>query len=296
MIAIDLGSNTIRFLAATSGGEPLWEAQSVVRTAENLVHTGVIGSAAIARIAEAISGAKASFDFAGHEIAAVATEAFRQAHNREAAIVTLRDQTGIEFRIISAKTEAHLTANAVAKAAEQFGFSAPFIVIDIGGASSEAVYFDSEAKRFVSLPIGIVTLFERSLNAIETERFLEQELGALDDFVCAFGEFAQPKTVAATAGVPTTLAAIKLGLTFDRYDKKIVNGTQLTIDEIDKLHARLRSLQKTELDLLTGKNRGDLILCGAAILRHFIVRLGVEAIAVFDEGLREGVLQEALRA
>ena len=201
MIAIDLGSNTIRFLAAASGGEPLWETQAVVRTAENLVHTGEIGGAAVARIAQAIINAKASFDFTGHEIAAVATEAFRQAQNREAAIAALHDQTGIEFRVINAQTEAHLTANAVTRAAKAFGFFAPFIAIDIGGASSEAVYFDSEARRFVSLPIGIVTLCERSLNALATERFLAQELGGLDGFVRACGEFVEPQTVVATAGV-----------------------------------------------------------------------------------------------
>lgn len=164
MIAIDLGSNTIRFLAADCDGKTLWETQFVVRSAENLLQSGVISEAAIERIIAAIAQARGEFDFCGHPIAAVTTEAFRRAKNQTRALERIKAATGIEFAVIGPETEARLTAKASAQAAERMGITGASVVLDIGGASSEAIYIDGEVKALISLPIGIVTVTEQALS------------------------------------------------------------------------------------------------------------------------------------
>jgi exopolyphosphatase/guanosine-5'-triphosphate,3'-diphosphate pyrophosphatase len=296
VIAIDLGSNTIRFLAVDSEGNELWEAQYVVRTAENLVQTGAIGRAALERIADAIAKAKERFDFSGRAIAAVATESFRQAKNQKEALAFLSENCGVDFEVIAARTEAQLTAIAVSDRARRGGLKEPFIALDIGGASSEAIYVRGGVFKFVSLPIGIVTTSERNLDDRALGGFLDEALGAIDAFNEAIAALPRADVLLATAGVPTTLAAIKLGLTYENYDKKIVGGAALNVNEIIAARKNLASLDREEAEKLTGKDRRDLIVTGAIMLERFMKKLGFDRLIVFDEGLREGVAARALEA
>lgn len=295
MIAIDLGSNTIRFLAADDLGNELWETQFVVRAAENLLQSGEISQRALDRIAAAIDDAKKQFDFGGHGIAAVTTEAFRRAKNQRAALEFLRQKSGIVFEVIDPATEARLTAQASAEAARQRGVTGPLAVLDIGGASSEAIYLDSHIRHLVSLPLGIVTVTELGLDKAALESHLARELKALEPFLKQCAALPRPKALIATAGTPTTLAAIKLGLDYENYDKHQVNGTPLTLTEMDAAYRELIKTDPAKLERLVGKNRSDLILGGTLMLKAFVRALGFENCLVFDEGLREGVMTAALR-
>ncbi|MDR2638795.1 MAG: hypothetical protein LBC09_03035 [Helicobacteraceae bacterium] len=294
MIAIDLGSNTIRFLAVDQNGNELWERQFVVRTAENLAQSGEIGQAALDRVAEAFAAARAEFDFSPHKVAAVATEAFRRAKNQKAALKFLSDNCGADFEVISAQTEARLAAAATAQSARRKGLKEPFISLDIGGASSEIAYTNGDIFRFISLPIGIVTIAESQLDDQALDRRLNDELKALDAFKREISDLPRAQMIA-TAGAPTTLAAVKLGLTYENYDKRLINGVVLSAGEIIVIREKLKSLDRAELEKLTGKDRGDLVIVGAAMLRYFMIALGYEQTAVFDEGLREGVAAAAFQ-
>ncbi|MDR0664494.1 MAG: hypothetical protein LBF86_03090 [Helicobacteraceae bacterium] len=294
MIAIDLGSNTIRFLAVDQSGKTLWEKQFTTRTAENLTRSGAISQAALKRIAEAIAAARSEFDFSSRAIAAVATEAFRRAVNQSDALRFLRENCGVDFEVISPCVEAKLTASAAGESAIKHGLKPPFITLDIGGASSEIAYINGDIFRFVSLPIGIVTVAERSFSDDELNDFLDGALSLIAPFKSEIASFPKARFLIATSGVPTTLAAIKLGLTYETYDKKIVNGARLDAAPIMNARETLSSLDKSELERLTGKDRGDLVITGAAMLARFMRELEYETATVFDEGLREGVAANAL--
>lgn len=286
MIAIDLGSNTIRFLAS-DGAQILYDKQFVVRTAEGLAKSKRVCQNALLRVITAIHTAKNEFDFSDHKILAVTTETFRQAQNSAEALQTIYDQTGISFRVISPETEAALTAKAVALSATQRGLNEPFFVLDIGGASSEVIYFVSDQTQSISFPIGIVTTTEKNLSERELIRFLSDQLKTLDEFT----QGKKPNHLIATAGTPTTLAAIKQGQNYFTYKKEQVNGTTLDIDEITSLYHKLLSLDTKAQIALVGDSRADLIITGSVMLREFVKKLGFTTCVVFDEGLREGVLQ-----
>ena len=95
-----------------------------------------------------------------------------------------------------------------------------------------------------------------------------------------------------TAGTPTTLAALKCGLNYKTYDKEIINGTILSLDEVTQLQNELNLLNKEELINRVGTGRDDYIDTGINIFKLFYKVLKKESSIVFDDGLREGVAIE----
>jgi exopolyphosphatase/guanosine-5'-triphosphate,3'-diphosphate pyrophosphatase len=98
----------------------------------------------------------------------------------------------------------------------------------------------------------------------------------------------------ATAGTPTSLAALDLGL--PAYDPKRVHGYRLGTDAIDRLVARLAALPLAERAHLPSLElgRADLIVPGAVVLATALAGLGLTAAVVSDTGLREGILLDAV--
>lgn len=287
MIAIDLGSNTIRFLAS-DGTKIVYDRQFVVRTAENLAQSKVISQRALDRIKNAILTAQNDFDFSHHTIKAVATEAFRQATNAQNAVEFLHKNTGIKFQVITPETEARLTANAIRSSAKKHNLLDPMFIVDIGGASSEVIYLNNQEFDYVSLPIGIVKVAEKALDKLDLIAYLQDELKPLE-------QFKKPANLLiATAGTPTTLAAIKIGQNYLTYRKEDINGVTLDLNEIEKLYQQLLATNQSDLITLLGENRADLVIAGSIMLQEFIRSLGFERCTVFDEGLREGVLDELI--
>lgn len=284
MIAVDLGSNTIRFLAS-DGEKIVYDKQFVVRTAEHLATTKQLSSEALKRIKNAILTAQSEFDFAGKKIRAVATEAFRQAQNQEEAVAFLYQNTGVKFEVISSDLEAKLTANAIRSSAKNHGLKEPFFIVDIGGASSEVIFVSGEQFDSISLPLGIVQVAEKNLSRQEMVIYLQKALKPLERFSY------KPNLLIATAGTPTTLAAIKIGQNYNTYNKTDINGTKLDLMEIESLYQKLLRSKPSDLIELVGENRADLVIAGCVMLEEFIKKLGVDNCTVFDEGLREGVLE-----
>jgi exopolyphosphatase/guanosine-5'-triphosphate,3'-diphosphate pyrophosphatase len=93
----------------------------------------------------------------------------------------------------------------------------------------------------------------------------------------------------ATAGTPTTIAAIKLGQTYETYDKYKVNGTKLSINDLEYYRGYLSGLSKEDADILAGKGRSEFMNAGIIIFETIYEILGQEKSIVFDDGLREGV-------
>jgi len=92
-----------------------------------------------------------------------------------------------------------------------------------------------------------------------------------------------------TAGTPTILAGLKHGLNSNTYDKNIINGTQLSLDEIKEIQIKLQKLSTNELANEVGMGREDFIHTGILIYELFYKILQKDISVVFDDGLREGV-------
>ena len=300
MIAIDLGSNTLRVIQLDCQTGVFGATfEKIVKTADGLVQTGVIGSEAVERVIDAISEAKKSIDFSADKIHAVTTEAIRRASNSEAVLAQIKRETGILFEVISGEKEAALTLLAVEHRLKHLGreeedrdFSS-FVLIDIGGGSTELIFRYPDQTITQSFPVGIVTVAQQyeTLERIdaalptlmeEMKQFAQSVVlryGALDAFV-------------ATAGTPTTVAAMKLGQNYATYDPALINGTFLDVQELDHYLKVLLAMPFEEREMTVGVGRSDLIAAGILIFRQLFTLLQMKECIVIDDSLREGLALE----
>jgi exopolyphosphatase/guanosine-5'-triphosphate,3'-diphosphate pyrophosphatase len=270
--------------------------ERVVRTAEGLHASGRVSDAALERIITAIDEAKATIGIES-TVKATATAAFRQAVNTKEALAYIAEKSGIVFEVIDAATEAELAAMAIYEAVQKVKPAETLLIIDIGGASTEIIYQDAAHSDSLSFEIGIVTSANRhggdEATLIDS---LQPMLERIDGFVSkAIQMHGTPSCFAATAGTPTTLAAIKNGMDYATYDKARINGTMLSLRDINDTYSTLLKMDETTRDKLVGSKRGDLVMCGVVIFREIFKTIGYENCMVFDDGLREGIAIAACR-
>jgi exopolyphosphatase/guanosine-5'-triphosphate,3'-diphosphate pyrophosphatase len=291
MIAVDLGSNTFRALEmACDSLEPVNMYEKIVGTADRLHETGKISDAALERIVAAAEEAKRRLDFS-QKVAAVTTEAIRKASNADDVLAAIFRRTGISFRLISGEEEAKYTLLAVKNRIEKSGFeSGAFVMVDIGGGSTEIVFYRGGSVSIESFPVGIVTVAQAYGSPEAIEAALPALMEPMVEHVArakAAGFY--PKRFVSTAGTPTTVAAMKLGMNYTTYDPKKINGTTLSREDLRIQLRRLLSLDKKARQELVGVGREDLIAAGILIFERLYDILGFDEAIVVDDGLREGV-------
>ena len=185
--AIDLGSNTLRLLAAEpadTGFTRLHYLQTITRLGERLHETGSLGEPAMERTLE---GVKSLIDSAARlrpfKIAVTATHALRRAANAGEFNKRFREKIGFALQVISQESEAALTL----KGAEMvLGDSAPILLFDIGGGSTEFVYRNGNKNvKSIGTDLGVVRLAE---TFIKTAPLESGEFGGLADYRRRGGE------------------------------------------------------------------------------------------------------------
>jgi len=292
MIACDLGSNTLRIVQIDcKSGERVKEFEKIVKTADGLEETGEISKATLNRIIEAIREAKKEMDFSNDEVYAVATAALRRAANQEKIIDKIKKETGVKFEVISGTQEANLTAFAVRKALEKLQMkNDDFILLDLGGGSSE-LYIKKNERAFIkSFDLGIVTLTQKYESLEEVKKCLSSETKEIKKFIDEiYSHFGKPNVFVSTAGTATTLAAIKQGLDYEHYDHEKISGSKVSVEDIDDIFEKLLQLSPQKRDKWVGEGRADFIFSGIAILKNVLKISGFDKMTVIDDGLREGL-------
>ncbi|MFQ5881077.1 MAG: Ppx/GppA family phosphatase [Candidatus Methylomirabilales bacterium] len=296
--AIDVGTNTIRLLVAEAEGpgryRPVFQEQVITRLGERLQETGSLSPAAVERTIQVLQRfANTAKTLGAQEVVAVATSAAREAKNRGEFLNRARRETGLELQVASGEVEATLTAIGVSHALGPA--RANMVIMDIGGGSTEFTSLEQgRIAGYLSLPIGVVKL---------TEVHLKGDPPTLDELEAAATSLREslrqvpasldlpPKAIlVGTAGTPTTLAAIDLGLA--SYDADRVTGHRLSRGRIQALLDRLSSLPLTERRKVIGlePGRADVIVAGALLTREAMDLLRFDELTVSDGGLREGLL------
>ncbi len=295
-MGIDLGSNTLRAVLLGERDEILWEFECVVRTAEGFAKAPVILPQTIARLCDKIRAMQADLrdktglEFANLPTLALATAALRKAQN-QSEVLHILAETGIPFRVISAAQEAVFTLNAALFALHCHApknLGAPFLLLDIGGASTELCLYHGDGQYLnafgdcalvsKSFDIGIVTLSERD----EADK-----RATLDSFATQLQTWLEslqsplPQTLLASGGVPQTLATLANG-TPTRAPQILHNH------EIARVSAFYPTLSVSEQIARVGAGRENLILSGIALLDVFLRALGLQQCLVVQESLREG--------
>lgn len=316
--ALDLGTNNCRLLVAAPhrpGRFKVVDAFSrIVRLGEGLGASGRLSEEAMDRALGALRSCAGKLQNRRIKtFRLIATEACRRASNGDAFLKRVENETGLKLEIVDRETEARL---AVAGCSSLIDRQASGVVLfDIGGGSSELALLDLRKRRrhdfgpamisWTSLPVGVVTLSERHGGG---ERVTRSVFEAMVDEVTAMlkgyeGHRALEEAalqgeihLLGTSGTVTTLAGIHLEL--PRYDRRRVDGTWMSIKQVDRMIDELveMSFEERIRNPCIGRDRADLVLAGCAILVAIRRLWPYPRLRVADRGLREGLLTEMMNA
>lgn len=288
MVAIDLGSNTIRFIEFD--GERWGKSfEKIVRTAEGLYETGVIGEKAINRIIDAINEAGKQINLSEQGIVGYTTAAMRLAKNSAAVLQRIKEETGVSFVIIDAQKEAGLTLSAVRFRLSKLGITpSSFLLADIGGGSTELIRYENGKVQSESINMGIVTLSESSIGS----GLLEEKIAQFKRKVRESISSNIPEKLVLTAGTPTTIAAYLNGMDYQNYDPDKINGTLLDVKDCFRVYDELLAMDEATRTRYVGVGRENLIIAGILMVTAiYEASEHVEAL-IIDDGLREGIALE----
>ncbi|MFQ5901814.1 MAG: hypothetical protein ACE5IH_09695 [Thermodesulfobacteriota bacterium] len=306
--SIDVGTNTLRLLIAdvdAGGGYiPVYRDRAVTRLGGNFIEGKGIDRVSASRTVDALMGflnGLARFDV--KDVKAVGTSVLRRAENRDEFIDEAFKKTGIKIEVISGEEEARLTLKGVLQV---IGKEGKAIVIDIGGGSTEFILTDTGREvGLYSVEMGVVSLTEKFLLSDPLSFNELSEMGKSIDhtFVSLLSSikegatdlslFSEDKAIlVGTAGTPTTLAAMELGL--EVYEPEKVNGYSLTIDRLRDIYMTLSSLTLAERSKIPAieKGREDVIVPGTAVILKAMKAFGFQEMVVSDSGLLEGALMD----
>ena len=291
IVSVDLGSNSFRVLKYDCKNHKIIsEYNEVVGMADGLVDTGLISKEAIQRVIVAILHSIEVIKYNPQDAICVTTAAMRNASNSEEILKYLSQEVKTNFSIIDGKEEARLTLLAVKYALKREKINSnDFVLLDIGGGSTEIIINTKDSYKAHSFDFGIVTLTQKFLNHNDLKNDLENKKLEIKLFLDSLNIDFKDYSFVATAGTPTTIAAIKLGQDFFSYDRNIVNGTIVNLEDMTNCLNIFENSSKEDIVKLVGRGRVDFIEVGIYIYKMIFEVLEKNESIVLDDGLREGV-------
>ena len=293
--AIDCGTNSIRLLIADITGDNFKEVlrtMEIVRLGQGVDQNKAFHPDAIDRTLKAVELFRDQIASKGVEkIRFCATSATRDASNRNLFIDGVRDILGIEVEVIPGEEEAELSFIGATKELRQS--DAPFLVVDIGGGSTEFVFGSEKVDFAKSVNIGCVRMSERHLNTQPPS--MAQIAQAIVDVDIAITQAAAvvpittAKTLVAVAGTATTVAAAALELT--DYDRHLIHLSRISSDKVHKVSASFQSMNKDQIASLGFMHPGrvDVITAGSLVLSRIMAATGATEFVASESDILDGM-------
>jgi len=290
--AIDIGTNSVRLLITDAAGNELVRLMQVTRLGQSVDVTGELHPDAIARTNGVLRTYKA--ELARHAVSrlrATATSAARDARNSAVFFDEAEQILGQRPELLPGEEEAELsfrgaTSSLTAK------FPGPYLVIDIGGGSTEFVLGERAPEQLISTNMGCVRMAERHLRsdphtAAELEACFADVRGILQT-VKQTVDVQRARTVVGLAGTITSIAYLHLGLT--QYDPARSNHTKLTRAAVESVFAQLSAADvATRRKLLLEPKRAEVIVGGAAVLLTLMRELSIDELVVSEADILDGL-------
>lgn len=292
---IDLGSQTFRMaLVRIVDNTPRVLASELnnVRLGQGLFAKGTLNGNAIKRGIKKLRDFRNVLDkFGVSDVLTCGTAALRNAANA-GEFLELAEAEGFKVNLLSGDEEAFMSVMGVRTSLPDL--TAPFLVVDVGGGSSEFILTTNNKTLFNwSLDIGAVNLTEEFISKDPPLPEELEKLGfhirqKLSDLLAKLPEF--PKTLVGVGGTATTLAAMSLNM--KNYDPRRIRGYSIDSQELDKLWGLLTGMKIHERSGVNGleSRRADIILAGIAIFRDILHIGEFTELTVSDGGLLLGLL------
>jgi exopolyphosphatase / guanosine-5'-triphosphate,3'-diphosphate pyrophosphatase len=305
--AIDCGTNSLRLLVADvdpAAGRltDVDRRMQIVRLGQGVDSTGRLAPEALERTLRALSGyARIIRDRSADTIRMVATSATRDAANAADFVRGVIEVLGLEPEVLSGPEEAYLSfVGATAEFGAEPG-DGPYLVVDIGGGSTEFVIGDGQASRAtgpaavsaVSVDIGCVRLTERHLHS-DPPRPAEAGAAASDidaalDVVAGAIPVEAARTLVGLAGSVTTVTGLALGL--EEYDSARIHHARVPVEQVTAQTRRLLGQTREERAALgvMHPGRADVIAGGAMVLEHIMRRFGFGEVLASEHDILDGI-------
>jgi exopolyphosphatase / guanosine-5'-triphosphate,3'-diphosphate pyrophosphatase len=304
--AVDCGTNSIRLLVADlpeSGDGALTDVVrrlEIVRLGQGVDRTGRLAPEAIERTRVALADYATQIAALGADrVRMVATSASRDAANAEAFRDMVVRTLGTAPEVVSGEEEARLSF-AGAVLGLPAGTPAPYLVVDIGGGSTEFVLGHATVEQAVSVDVGCVRMTERHLHddppTPAQVRAAEADIEAAVDAALRVVPARTARTFVGLAGSVTTVTALALGL--DSYRPDRIHHARIGRADVSRVTEELLAMSRVERLALPVMHpgRADVIGAGALILRTVMVRCGADSVVASEHDILDGIAYSLRRA
>ncbi|TRZ85001.1 MAG: exopolyphosphatase [Streptomycetaceae bacterium] len=293
--AIDCGTNSIRLLIADidhGNFREVVRAMEIVRLGQGVDKTKSFHPDAIARTLTAVEKYAKQIASKGVEkIRFCATSATRDATNRDLFINGVESILGIKPEVIPGEEEAALSFIGATK--ELALSDGPFLVVDIGGGSTEFVYGTEKVAFAKSVNIGCVRMSERHFtSAPPTPGSIVEAISDIDEAIAVAAKavpITEANTLIAVAGTATTVAAAALDL--DNYDRYAIHLSRISAEKTFAVAKRFQSMERGEIESLGYMHSGrvDVIAAGSLVLSRIMLATGAKEFVASESDILDGM-------
>ena len=290
--SIDLGSNSTRLLIAdiTNGTiSSIHKEHKVTRMGDNLTKSKNISKESIKRVSKVLTQYFKTIDVNGVEnVQIVGTAALRDAENSEEVIIQIQKKFDVEIDIVSGEEEGVLTSLGVLHSLEDLQ---NFLIVDIGGRSTEFIYDKNNKIISNSLDIGVVSLSELFFSELPpSNESVKRAIDVIDRTLLDLSDF-ENRSFVGVAGTFTSLASIFLKQ--DRFNEEEIHLTEINKKDIFEINNLI--MQMTEPQIITNfkgidPKRAKTIQSGILLANEIISKYNVNSIKVSNSDILEGLL------
>ena len=292
LASIDLGSNSTRLLITEvndQGFNVLIRMHVVTKMSEKIEQTGEISIEAFKRVNSALRNfKKLLIENDVDDVFVIGTAALRDAKNSDEIIENIKKKYDFEVEVLSGHDEGITTSIGVLHFMEN---SENFLIIDIGGRSTEFIYEFENKIISKSLNLGVVTLSEKYFSNLPINQELidkaklkiETELSQLD--------IKDKKNVIGVSGTALSLASIFLDQ--QNFNEEELHEIKIDTDNVQEINKRI--LKMTEAEIITkfrgiDPKRASTITSGIFLLETILSHYSNSPIIISKYDILEGLI------
>jgi exopolyphosphatase / guanosine-5'-triphosphate,3'-diphosphate pyrophosphatase len=294
--SIDIGTNSTRVLVARPVDgklDILDRRNTITRLGQNVGATGRLADEAVERTLACLRDYRAILDELGVDrLRVAATSASRDAANRDEFFDAVEEVVGVRPELLSGDDEGRLSF--IGATGDLDPALGPFLIVDIGGGSTEFILGTDHVEGVLSVDVGCVRLTEKFL---DHDPPLPEELTAcisfadayLDDVIREVPGSAEARTLVGLAGTITTVAAVEIGLA--TYDREAIHHFVLTRDAAEDVFRTLATESRADRIHNPGleEARADVIVGGCCVLVALFRRFGFDEMIVSEADILDGL-------